>query len=109
MPDLNDFYAFKMTSGGSSNDNSNNGVGCGAAIIVLSVIGWALCIIGKLFEQCYSLNYFVYDLSLRKRALNRLITIDYVLKKDYNTINYNFFDTSTSGFWSKVIEDVPTS
>ena len=49
MPDLNDFYAFKMTSGGSSNDNSNNGVGCGPAIIVLSVIGWTLWIIGKLF------------------------------------------------------------
>lgn len=48
MPDLNDFYAFKMTSsgsgsGGGKNNNSNNGNsgsnGCSTALIVLAVIG----------------------------------------------------------------------
>ncbi len=55
MPDLNDFYAFKMTSGGSSsggrNNNSVNGgsgnSGCATALIVLAIIGWVLCLIGK--------------------------------------------------------------
>lgn len=56
MPDLNDFYAFKMTtsgsgSGGSKNHNSNNGdsggTSCGTALIVLAVIGWVLWVIGK--------------------------------------------------------------
>ena len=56
MPDLNDFYAFKMTtsgsgSGGSKNHNSNNGngggTGCSTALIVLAVIGWVLWFIGK--------------------------------------------------------------
>ncbi|MBQ8765188.1 MAG: hypothetical protein IJZ16_00110 [Clostridia bacterium] len=48
MPDLNDFYAFKMTSSGSSsgsgkNNNSNNGSsGCSTTLIVLAVIGWIL-------------------------------------------------------------------
>ena len=58
MPDLNDFYAFKMTtsgsgSGGSKNHNSNNGngggTGCSTALIVLAVIGWVLWFIGKNF------------------------------------------------------------
>lgn len=56
MPDLNDFYAFKMTtsgssSGGGKNNNSNNGnsggTGCSTALIVLAVIGWVLWFVGK--------------------------------------------------------------
>jgi len=56
MPDLNDFYAFKMTSGGSGigggkNNNSTGGgsgdSGCDTALIVLAVIGWVLWLIGK--------------------------------------------------------------
>lgn len=55
MPDLNDFYAFKMTtsssgSGGGKNNNSTNGSGnsgCATALIVLAVIGWVLWFIGK--------------------------------------------------------------
>ena len=56
MPDLNDFYAFKMTSsgsgsGGGKNNNSNSGnsdgTRCSTALIVLAVIGWVLWFIGK--------------------------------------------------------------
>lgn len=52
MPDLGDFYAFKMTSsgsgsGGGKNNNSNGGTGCSTALIVLAVIGWVLWIVGK--------------------------------------------------------------
>ena len=56
MPDLNDFYAFKMTttgggsSGGKSNNTSGNDggcTGCSTALIVLAVIGWALWFIGR--------------------------------------------------------------
>ena len=52
MPDLNDFYAFKMTtsgsdSGGGKNNNSVGGTGCSAVLIVLSVIGWVLWFVGK--------------------------------------------------------------
>ena len=56
MPDLGDFYAFKMTSsgsgsGGGRNNNSNNencsGIGCSTVLIVLTVIGWVLWFIGK--------------------------------------------------------------
>lgn len=56
MPDLNDFYAFKMTtsdsgSGGGKNHNSNHGNGGGSGystmFIVLAVIGWVLWLIGK--------------------------------------------------------------
>ena len=56
MPDLNDFYAFKMTSsvGGSSSARNTNtggsndgGTGCATALIVLAIIGWVLCLIGK--------------------------------------------------------------
>ena len=56
MPDLNDFYAFKMTtsdsdSGGGKNHNSNHGnsggSGCSTMLIVLAVIGWVLRLIGK--------------------------------------------------------------
>lgn len=53
MPDLNDFYAFKMTSsgsgsGGGKNNNSGGGMGCSIALIVLAVIGWVLWFVGKL-------------------------------------------------------------
>ena len=56
MPDLNDFYAFKMTtfgngSGGGRNNNSSGGnsggTGCGSVLIVLAVIGWGLWLICK--------------------------------------------------------------
>lgn len=55
MPDLNDFYAFKMTSSstrsvGGRNYNSNNGngsgMGCSNAAIVICVI-FVLYLIGK--------------------------------------------------------------
>ena len=56
MPDLNDFYAFKMTSSGSgsgggrnNNFNGNGGeTGCSTVLIVLAVIGWVLWLIGKI-------------------------------------------------------------
>lgn len=56
MPDLNDFYTFKMTasggsSGGGRNSNASSGnggrTGCGIALIVLAVLGWVLCFVGK--------------------------------------------------------------
>ena len=56
MPDLNDFYAFKMTttgsgsSGGKCNNTSGNDggcTGCSTALIVLAVIGWMLFLINK--------------------------------------------------------------
>lgn len=52
MPDLNDFYAFKMTSsgsgsGGNKNNNSGGGISCSTVLIVLAVIGWVLWLIGK--------------------------------------------------------------
>lgn len=56
MPDLNDFYAFKMTSSGGSSGSGRNtntgggnggGTGCATALIVLAIIGWLLCLIGK--------------------------------------------------------------
>ena len=56
MPDLNDFYAFKMTSsgggsGGGKNNNSGggngSGTGCSTVLIMLAVIGWVLWFIGK--------------------------------------------------------------
>lgn len=46
MLDLNDFYAFNMTSGGGG--SSGGGIGCSKALIVLTVIGWGLWVIGKL-------------------------------------------------------------
>lgn len=36
MPDLNDYYAYKRTSGGS--DNGGGGFGCGWIIIVMVAI-----------------------------------------------------------------------
>lgn len=59
MPDLNDFYAFKMTSsdggsGSGKNSNSNNGngsgTGCSTALIVLAVVGWVLWLIEKILS-----------------------------------------------------------
>lgn len=55
MADLNDFYAFKMTSsgsgsGGGRHNNSGGGTGCSTALIVLAVIGWVLWLIGKLLS-----------------------------------------------------------
>lgn len=55
MPDLNDFYAFKMTTSQSGSDKSNstssNGSGGNSkfvtVLIVLAIIGWVLCLIGK--------------------------------------------------------------
>lgn len=52
MPDLNDFYAFKMTtsggsSGGVKNNNSSGGMGCSTVLIVLAIIGWVLFLISK--------------------------------------------------------------
>ena len=52
MHDLNDFYAFKMTSSGGGsgvgkNNNSNGGTGCSTTLIVLAVIGWVLFLIIK--------------------------------------------------------------
>lgn len=53
MPDLGDFYAFKMTSsgsgsGGGKNNASNNGSsGYSTTLIVLAVIGWVLWFVGK--------------------------------------------------------------
>lgn len=52
MPDLGDFYAFKMTSyGGGSDGGKNNtsggGTGCSTVLIVLAVIGWVLWFIGR--------------------------------------------------------------
>ena len=52
MPDLGDFYAFKMTTssggtGGGRNNNSGGGTGCSTALIVLAVVGWVLWFVGK--------------------------------------------------------------
>ena len=48
MPDLNDFYAFNMTSGGGGNSSGDGGgTGCITVLIVLAVIGWVLWFIGK--------------------------------------------------------------
>ena len=56
MPDLNDFYAFKMTSsgsGGSNHKSSNqggNGDGCSNAFVWIAAIVSVLWIIGKLIS-----------------------------------------------------------
>ena len=55
MPDLSDFYAFKMTSsgsgsGGGKNNTSGGGTGCSTVLIVLAVVGWVLWLIGKLLS-----------------------------------------------------------
>ena len=58
MPDLNDFYVFKMTSSSdcsgvgknNNSNNSNNGngnSGCVTTLIALAIIGWVLCLMGK--------------------------------------------------------------
>ena len=39
MPDLNDYHAFKSTSGGGGNSNGGKGFGCGVwAVIVIVVV-----------------------------------------------------------------------
>ena len=53
MPDLNDFYAFKMTSsgggsGGARNNNSGSGTGFSIVLVVLAVVGWELWLIEKI-------------------------------------------------------------
>lgn len=57
MPDLDDFYAFKMTSSDSragdggkynSNNNGSGGNGCTTTLIVLAILGWVLLLIGKM-------------------------------------------------------------
>ena len=53
MPDINDFYAFKMTSSdsglsGGKNNNSGGETGCSTVLIVLAVVGWVLWFVGKL-------------------------------------------------------------
>ena len=55
MPDLGDFYAFKMTSsdsgsGGGKNNISGGGAGCSTVLIVLAVIGWVLWLISKFYR-----------------------------------------------------------
>ncbi len=55
MPDLNDFYAFKMTASvgnqtdGSNNQNSsgNGSFGCSGAFVILMIIIAVLWFIGK--------------------------------------------------------------
>ena len=57
MPDMNDFYAYKMTtsdggSGGGRNNNSTGGgndsdSGCATGLVVLAIIGWVLWFIGR--------------------------------------------------------------
>ena len=37
MPNLNDFHAFKNTSGGSSGSGKGGGLGCGWVVIVIVV------------------------------------------------------------------------
>lgn len=45
MPDLNDFYAFKSTSG----DDSGNSLGCGGNVFIwLLVIAGIIWLIGKI-------------------------------------------------------------
>lgn len=55
MPDLNDFYAFKMTSSGSGyssggtnqNISGNGSIGCNGAFVILMIIIVVLWFIGK--------------------------------------------------------------
>ena len=53
MPDLNDFYAFKMTtpgyrsSVGSNNSNGDSGIGCSGAFVILMIIIAVLWFIGE--------------------------------------------------------------
>ena len=54
MPNLNDFYAFKMTTsgdrptGGSNNSNGDSGIGCSSACVILMIIIAVLWFIGKI-------------------------------------------------------------
>lgn len=53
MPNLNDFYAFKMTTSGdrpsvgSNNSNGDSGIGCSSAFVILMIIIAVLWFIGK--------------------------------------------------------------
>ena len=48
MTDLNDFYAFKMTtSENSSGGGTGGGSGCSTILIVLAVVGWVCFLISK--------------------------------------------------------------
>ena len=48
MPDLNDFYAFKSTSGGS-NDSSGCGLGClSPTAIIIAIILFVIYLIVKM-------------------------------------------------------------
>ncbi len=38
MPDLNDYHAFKSTSGGENSGGGGDGLGCGWVVIVIGVI-----------------------------------------------------------------------
>ena len=38
MPDLNDYYAYRRTSAGSSGNGSDGNLGCGGIIIVIVVL-----------------------------------------------------------------------
>lgn len=66
MPDLNEFYAFKMTSSSDGtnrgkNSNSNNDeTGCSSATIVLCTIIFALYLIGKISGKYFSKSTMCY-------------------------------------------------
>ena len=48
MPDLNDFYAFKSSSGGS-NDGGGCGLGClSPTAIIIAIILFVIYLIGKM-------------------------------------------------------------
>jgi hypothetical protein len=48
MPDLNDFYAFKSSSGGS-NDGGGCGIGClSPTVIIIAIILFVIYLIGKM-------------------------------------------------------------
>ena len=54
MPNLNDFYAFKMTtfadrpSGGNNNSNGDGGIVCSGDFVILIIIISVLWFIGKI-------------------------------------------------------------
>ena len=48
MPNLNDFYAFKITtSGGNQTSGSNGSIGYSGTFVILMIISAVLCFIGK--------------------------------------------------------------
>ena len=38
MPNLNDYHAYKSTSGGSGNFGTNKGLGCGGLTVIVIVV-----------------------------------------------------------------------